>query len=81
MHNNKIRQVVLTFADVSSEEGSCHPGLLVVTWATVITALPTCVVFTFTAKLLQGHKKADRSSQASLTDLLYRLNRCGPRFL
>lgn len=68
MHNNHIHQAVLTFTDVSGEEGSCHPGLLVVTWTTVITALPTCVVFTFTAKLLQGHETANRWSQASRTD-------------
>lgn len=43
---------LLTLADMSSVEGSCHPGLLVVSRATTITALPACVVFTFTAKLL-----------------------------
>lgn len=42
----------LTLTDMSSVEGSCHPGLLVVTRATTITALPACVVFTFAAKLL-----------------------------
>lgn len=43
---------LLTLADMSSVEGSCHPSLLVVTRATTIAALPACVVFTFTAEFL-----------------------------
>lgn len=42
----------LTFTDVAREEGSRHPGFLVVTRATAVTALPTRVVFTLTAKFL-----------------------------
>lgn len=48
---------LLTLANMPSVEGSCHPGLLVVTRATTITALATCVVFTFTAELL--HKNTE----------------------
>lgn len=40
-----------------SEESPRHPGLLVVTRATAIAALPACVVFTFTAKLLHPDRK------------------------
>lgn len=46
--------IFLTFTDMSSVEGSCHPGLLVVTRATTITALSTCVVLTFATELLQA---------------------------
>lgn len=48
---------LLTLANMPSVEGSCHPSLLVVTRATTITALATCVVFTFTAELL--HKNTE----------------------
>lgn len=48
---------LLTLANMPSVEGSCHPGLLVVTRATTITALATCVVFTLAAELLHKNTK------------------------
>lgn len=49
----------LTLTDVPGVIGSCHPGLLVVTWATVIAALATRVVLTFTAELLCEKQRED----------------------
>lgn len=47
----------LTLADVPGVEGSRHPGLLVVTGATAIAALATCVVLALAAELLRGKTK------------------------
>lgn len=50
---------------MSSDKGSCHPGLLVVTGATTIAALAACVVFTFAAELL--HENTDMKVSAHQT--------------
>lgn len=42
----------LTLTDVACEEGSSHPGFLVVARTTAVTALSTGVVLTFTAQFL-----------------------------
>lgn len=49
----------LTLADVPGVIGSCHPSLLVVTWATAIAALTTRVVLTFAAELLCEKQRED----------------------
>lgn len=68
-----IEFIFLTLTDMSSVEGSCHPGLLVVTRTTTITALSTCVVLTFATELLQtnGRKSnVPQNSQVFLNKLI-----------
>ena len=42
----------LTLTDMAGEEGPSHPGLLLVTRATAITALTAGIVFTLAAEFL-----------------------------
>ena len=67
---------LLTLTDMSCEEGSCHPWLLVVSWATVITALSACVVFAFAAKLLQTQRFTQKQKKNTNVSQICQLHSC-----